>query len=34
MESILLEPFEPHSAAAWREVEDEAGRLEAFLAEP
>ena len=31
---VVLEPFEPLSAAARREIEDEAGRLEAFLAEP
>ena len=31
---VVLEPFEPLSPAARREVEDEAGRLEAFLAEP
>ena len=31
---VVLEPFELLSAAARREVEDEAGRLEAFLAEP
>jgi Winged helix DNA-binding domain len=30
---VVLEPFEPLSAAARREIEDEAGRLEAFLAE-
>jgi hypothetical protein len=28
---VALEPFEPLSAAARREIEDEAGRLEAFL---
>ena len=28
---VVLEPFEPLSAAARREIEDEAGRLEAFL---
>jgi len=32
--SVGLEPFAPLSRAARREVEDEAGRLEAFLAEP
>ena len=31
---VVLEPFEPLSAAARGEVEDEAGRLEAFLAQP
>ncbi len=31
---VVLEPFEPLPAAARREVEDEAARLEAFLAEP
>ena len=31
---VVLEPFEPLSPAARRDVEDEAGRLEAFLAEP
>ena len=31
---VMLEPFEPLAAAARRETEDEAGRLEAFLAEP
>ena len=31
---VVLEPFEPLSAGARREIEDEAGRLEAFLAEP
>ncbi len=31
---VVPEPFEPLSAAALREIEDEAGRLEAFLAEP
>jgi hypothetical protein len=31
---VVLEPFEPLPAVARREVEDEAGRLEAFLAEP
>jgi Winged helix DNA-binding domain len=31
---VVLEPLEPLSAAARRELEDEAGRLEAFLAEP
>ena len=31
---VVLEPFEPLSAAARRDIEDEAGRLEAFLAEP
>jgi hypothetical protein len=31
---VVLEPFEPLSTAARREIEDEAGRLEAFLAEP
>jgi hypothetical protein len=30
---VVLEPFDPLSAAARREIEDEAGRLEAFLAE-
>ncbi len=30
---VVLEPFEPLSAAARREIEDEAGRLEAFFAE-
>jgi DNA glycosylase AlkZ-like len=31
---VVLEPFEPLSAAARREIEDEAGRLEEFLGEP
>jgi hypothetical protein len=31
---VVLEPFEPLAAATRREIEDEAGRLEAFLAEP
>ena len=31
---VVLEPFEPLSGAARREIEDEAGRLEAFLDEP
>ena len=31
---VVLKPFEPLSAAARREIEDEAGLLEAFLAEP
>ena len=31
---VMLDPFEPLPRAARREIEDEAGRLEAFLAEP
>jgi hypothetical protein len=31
---VVLEPFEPLSPAARGDVEDEARRLEAFLAEP
>ena len=31
---VVVEPFAPLSRASKREVEDEAGRLEAFLAKP